>query len=180
MALNKCREDGGPLKTRSDDFKSALKLLKELFKFRYKDYRGASLQLIQSIYDMNADKIGRLYAHGVEESKGGLANILSMFISKTVFTPSKHWGSFVPGLPNISPIRHGPYYLVKKDPLQHNNPSIDDIDFVLLPFQENIDDLKTQCRKAVSSGLLEQEDSQRYLCRCITYEQFETFLALMP
>ena len=154
--------------------------MKELFKFEYKDNSGLSLQLINSIYEMNEDKMGLLYAHGVEETKGGLGNILSMFISKTVFTPTYHCSSFSPGLPNISPMNHGPYYLVKIEPLQHNNPSIDDIDFVLLPFQENIDDLKAQCTKAVLLGLLDQQDSQRYLGRCITYEQFEDCLALIP
>jgi hypothetical protein len=117
-----------------------------------------------------------IIAHGVEESKGGLLNIVMMCISGTVKAQQAYWGDLVDGPPNISPLPHGPYFMVydvsfgstKSAP---NNPSCSDIPYILLPCETVIDTLKSALDEAKLLGLIDQGDLDNFKEKIVTYDQ---------
>jgi hypothetical protein len=119
-------------------------------------------------------------AHGVEESKGGLKNIFLMAITGKIAASSMYWGALVNGLPNISPVPHGPYYLIastsvnKKIPL--SNLTLEDMQYILVPF----DEIKISAIYSINilkeNGLLDQVATNILQSKLITYQEFHDIL----
>lgn len=153
----------------------AKELFKSLFKMPYKNTRTIDtdeLSLIESQFG------ARIIAHGVEEAKGGMYNLLLMCVADKVWAPSAYWGPFVSGLPNVSPLSHGPYYLIYKMPTINetapipNNPKLSNIARILLPFGENRSILIEKLDEMVQKELITESAKDNFVSKLITYAEF--------
>jgi hypothetical protein len=152
----------------------AKELFKGLFKLPFKS--------IKPIHSDHLDDIVRLFgpeitAHGVEDMKGGLYNLLLMCISNKVLAPSGSWGPFVKSLPNISPLSHGPYFLIYSSPLLANgksphNPLFDEISYILIPFGEQRQILADKLRYMVAVDLITDTKRDAFMLKLLTYNEF--------
>lgn len=119
-----------------------------------------------------------IMAHGVEEAKGGMYNLLLMCISNRVYAPSGYWGTFISGMPNISPLSHGPYYLIYNMPpftpavKGPNNPTFSELARILVPFDENKEILIGKLNKMVNVELITAEKRDMFIDKLVTYKQF--------
>lgn len=123
----------------------------------------------------------RIIAHGVEEAKGGMYNLLLMCVSQTVFAGANQWGQFLDGPPNISPLCHGPYYIIySTNGIEHpNNPGMAKIECILVPFKENIDTLKTILQKMLENSLITRIQKSDFERKLTYYDELAIKL-IMP
>ncbi|VEG92265.1 hypothetical protein [Legionella spiritensis] len=160
--------------------KKAKELFKSLFKMPYKGSftsRLTSLPPLQSIIDKYGSEI---LAHGVEEMKGGQYNLLMMAVTGDIKINQAGWGKFQPGLPNISPVQHGPYYIIYSignSSVSPSYPKIGDIEHILVPFKENIEILIAHITKMETEGLVTSLQKDIFIDKLISYDQLEEKLA---
>lgn len=126
-----------------------------------------------------------IIAHGVEQPKGGLRNLLMMAVADKVDIPSVSWGCFQLGQPNISPVGHGPYYVVSAisadDESRHpNRPTIAEIAYIVVPFPEVRDMLFEQLDRVVEHGLLSQGQASEFKAKVKSYDEFEAICKADP
>src|SRR5690606_23178350 len=77
----------------------------------------------------------------------------------------------------ISPINHGPYYLIykidfAKSPKAPNNPSFSELENIIVPFQRNKEILEEKLSEMVSHALIDEEAKTSFLNRLKTYGEF--------
>lgn len=166
-----------PLHTKSQDlFKALFKMPKRLIP--QKTHQLSFCETLQSV----SYRFGHhIIAHGVEEQKGGLYNLLLMCVSSTITVPSQSWGRFIDGMPNISPRGHGPYYIIHSThPGQHptNNQSLLTIAYIVVPFKENIDHLSQTIAKMEQFGLIDARQRTHFINKLIDYDAFAHVLTL--
>jgi len=152
----------------------AHEVFKCLFKMPYKTLKNVLTADLKNIErEFGAD----ICAHGVEESKGGMYNLLLMCISNQVQVPSDAWGAFISGLPNISPVSHGPYYLIYSLPFASTaskpckNTRFSDIARILVPFQENKEILTRKLEEMVEVNLITSESKEMFINKLVTYQE---------
>jgi hypothetical protein len=128
----------------------------------------------------------QIMAHGVEEAKGGMRTLLIMALSNQVKSPAVHFGAFVSGPPNISPLSHGPYYLIYSMPsavktTYPDYPAFTDIAKVLVPFDENKIMLTEKLNEMHRHDLISTEKRDIFINKLVTYDAFLAHLkALTP
>lgn len=160
----------------------AHELFKALFKMPYKTIGSVVTPDLIQIEEEFGEEI---FAHGVEEQKGGMYNLLLMCISNQVRVPSEYWGTFVRGLPNISPVGHGPYYLIYTMPSvnqlvpQPHNPQLSDVARILVPFSENSTILIDKLEAMVAVNLITQEAKRMFIEKLVTYKEFLNELRIL-
>ncbi|MCL5273102.1 MAG: hypothetical protein M1486_07380 [Gammaproteobacteria bacterium] len=153
----------------------AHEVFKNLFKMPSVNTKTIVTDDLDHIESEFGDKI---WAHGVEELKGGMYNLLLMCISNQVRVPSGNWGAFISGLPNISPVRHGPYYLIYSMPginqssVPQNNANLSDVARILVPFSENKDILKDKLEQMLQLNLIDCQAQNRFIDKLVTYQEF--------
>lgn len=152
----------------------APEVFKALFKLPYKTTQTIETHDLTQIEKTFGAEI---IAHGVEEAKGGMHNLLLMCISNQVRAPAGYWGPFKDGMPNMSPLSHGPYYLIHAMPskpltTEPNNPLLTDIACILVPFKENRDILLEQMQKMAQVNLVTPERTALIGSKIITYSEF--------
>lgn len=156
------------------------KKAREFFKCLYKMPYVTSESLTEHADLQNIiDRFGnQIIAHGVEEMKGGMYNLLSMCVSGSIEIQSSGWGALVNGLPNISPVSHGPYYIIYSTTggESPSNPQISEIQYILVPFQENIDILTAKLEQMVTEGFITQMQSDVFQSKLITYQSLNVLL----
>jgi hypothetical protein len=122
----------------------------------------------------------KIYAHGVEEAKGGMYNLLMMAISNRIRVPSSYWGYFKDGPPNISPLAHGPYYVIyttnAKNMRPPNMPTLAEVEYILVPFSKNIQILKEYAATLVKFEVLDETLCELFCSKLIDYENFLSIL----
>ena len=127
-----------------------------------------------------------IIAHGVEEMKGGMYNLLLMCISNQVRVPSSFWGAFVSGMPNISPVGHGPYYLIYSTPFVNTsssprtNATFSDIAHILVPFKENKEILIDKLEAMIKVNLITPESKAMFINKLVTYQELICDLRVQP
>ncbi len=158
--------------------KQARELIKNLFRIPYKCIKETECKK-SFVLDSLKNSYGHdIIAHGVEEAKGGLSNILLMLMSNKVLAASTNWGAFLDGLPNISPLCHGPYYLIystqgKSPP---SNPDFSSIEYILVPFPEHVELLREKIASMVDLNLVLQTEQDGFLEKLIDYQGFLNLL----
>lgn len=158
-------------------------LFKNLYKISFKVKDGNLEDIISSeIMEQIQSKYGKeIFAHGVEEAKGGLYNILMMLTAGKIYASAQQ-GPLQNGLPNISSLNHGPYYLIYESPLSKHasNPTknldFDKIEHILVPFQKIIDELHTKSETLLSQELIDKGQRKKFLSKIVTYAQFKKAL----
>lgn len=154
---------------------NAHEVFKSLFKMPYVNTKTIvtyDLQHIESEFGAS------IQAHGVEETKGGMYNLLLMCISNQVRVPSSYWGAFISGSPNISPVGHGPYYLIYSMPginqssVPHSNVNLSDVARILVPFTENKEILKDKLEEMTQCNLIDPQAKDIFIDKLVTYEEF--------
>jgi hypothetical protein len=149
-------------------------LFKSLFKMPYKNIATVSTDDLEHLESEFGTEIN---AHGVEEEKGGMYNLLLMCISNQVRVPSSYWGFFVSGMPDISPVGHGPYYLiysmpfVNKASIPGNNVNLSDVARILVPFSENKEILTDKLDAMVKVNLINPESKTMFINKLVTYQE---------
>ena len=152
----------------------AHELFKNLFKMPFKTTQNVITDDLKNIESEFGEDI---CAHGVEESKGGMYNLLLMCISNQVRVPSDAWAAFISGLPNISPVAHGPYYLIYSLPFTNTastpckNTRLSDIPRILVPFQENKEILTRKLEEMVVVNLITSESKDMFISKLVTYQE---------
>ncbi|MFO1258046.1 MAG: hypothetical protein U1E78_06525 [Gammaproteobacteria bacterium] len=166
-------------KNKPNSLHKAVDLFKTHFAFPFKCISpsciyGDVFEEIKNNYGVN------IVAHGVEEAKGGCNNILLMWVTGKVVAPAIYWGALVDGLPNISPISHGPYYLISSISGGNapNNPSPNEVLYVLVPFEEVKAMLKEKIDSLQENKLLSSEVAENLISKVITYGEFLDILNL--
>lgn len=154
----------------------ALSFFKALFsmpaKLKHNAMLPASLKLIEQKY---GDKV---FAHGVEEQKGGMCNLLLMLISNCVRVPTTYWGTFKKGMPNLSPFAHGPYYIIATTNFDRLNTKIEKnmplnkIQYILVPFEENINILKATSNQLLMLSLIDENSHNNFCEKLVSYDNF--------
>lgn len=151
----------------------AKELFKALFKLPYKTYVVVDTQDLQNIVQHYGNNI---LAHGVEEGKGGMHNILLMSVTNEVKVPRNHWGPLTENLPNISALSHGPYFLISAtsdcDEQAPHYPKLTDLLYIVVPFSENRDILHHNLSEMVDHQLITPEREQVVKTKIITYAEF--------
>lgn len=156
----------------------AKELFKNLFQIKYRLKSGVSVSEIESL-QKTIDAYGhRIIAHGVEEMKGGMHNLLLMCIANKVNVDVTGWGEFKKGPPNSSPLCHGPYYVVASVDGNHPNsyPTIEEMAYILVPFPEIKEKLAEQLTRCLEQRLVTPEQKSQFLEKCIDYQAFYQFL----
>lgn len=164
--------------------KKAREMFKAIFNLEYKCIPGKSDRL--SSTDV-ISKISKIYghnisAHGVEEQKGGIYSILLMCVSGYIVSRLEHWGSFKNGPPMISPLCHGPYYIIysTKGEMPARHPtSLLEAEYILVPFKENVETIKQKLNEIVKIGYISHEKQKLYATKLIDYQSFHDKLAAM-
>lgn len=152
----------------------AHELFKSLFKMPYKNTKRISSDDLENL---EREFGAVIMAHGVEEAKGGMYNLLLMCISNQVRVPSVSWGSFISGAPNISPVGHGPYYLIYSMPCMNqsstpgNNAKLSDVARILVPFLENKQMLINALEAMVRVNLITPESKEMFINKLVTYQE---------
>lgn len=160
-----------PLKTKSKD------LFKALFKMpnRLIPDKINTLSYCTILNDISKRYGANITAHGVEEQKGGMYNLLLMCIVGCVTVPAQSWGCFLPNMPNISPRGHGPYYIIhstKPGPRLIKNQPLEEVDFILVPFKENISHLLVALKKMTKFKLITSKQEVNFKDKLVDYETF--------
>lgn len=159
----------------------AREVFKNVYKLNYK-LRPESSSFESSLVIQKIISQGyRIMAHGVEEAKGGMYNLLMMCIANKILAPSCYWGFFIPGLPNISPVSHGPYYIIyttRARPEQDfpNFPVLEDVEKIVVPFRENCYILCEMLDKMMLDGLCSAKECEIFLEKLIDYREFARYL----
>jgi len=149
-------------------------------------FNGNSLIFDCEFLQTLKDKHGRnIIAHGVEHFKGGLRTVLMMCITGKVTVPFVSWGRFADGPPNASPVSHGPYYLIytvnaKNKPPVRENLDFNQVEYVLVPFEENKIVLREQLGKVLTARLITQQQADSLLTKLITYQELVLKLEKRP
>lgn len=159
----------------------AKELFKNLFKMPFKVKDGCLEKIISSevMENIQSEHGKAILAHGVEEAKGGLHNILMMLISNKIYIPAQYWGSLQNGMPNISSLNHGPYYLIYKSPLSDDfsmptkNLDFNKIERILVPFKEIVDEISIKSEKLLSLELIDEVQRVQFLSKIATFNQFK-------
>jgi hypothetical protein len=116
---------------------------------------------------------GEILAHGVEEAKGGMYNLLSMCVTNKVTVQSMYWGPIIEGAPDISALSHGPYYIIFSTPMtpqkNPNYPTLDEIPYILVPFEENKVILESRLNEMVSLNMIEENSKDVFMSKLKTY-----------
>lgn len=158
--------------------KQARELIKNLFRIPYKCINDTECK--QSVVlNTLKDSFGhRIIAHGVEEAKGGLSNILLMLVSNKVLAVGSNWGAFLDGPPNASPLCHGPYYLIysTQDQSPLSNPSFSSIEYILVPFPQHIELLREKVESMAAVNLVTKREQKVFFDRLIDYQGFLNLL----
>lgn len=160
--------------------RKAKELFKGLYKVSHKTHDFGRLKLLPSIQNIIRHYGDRIIAHGVEEMKGGMYNLLLMCVSGVVKVPCNNWGRFEPGPPNISPLCHGPYYVIGSIgnvDKELSNPRLSDIEFILVPFSENKEILIEQLNRMAGDDLILGEQKDNFISKLLSYEEFNQHLA---
>jgi|GEM_PF-5505982 len=169
-------------KESSTNWHNARELFINLFRFEFRPNPepGRSYRCMENFNLIINNHGPNLMAHGVEDVKGGMHNLLMMCICDCVRVPSSGWGSLVDigGAPNLSPESHGPYFIIASTYGGNapDNPSINHIEYILLPFQENIDDLKKQLEAVKKCGMITTQQQEAFEAKLISYEALNTVL----
>lgn len=154
-------------------------LFKSLFKMPYKLKASLShVTVIKNIEQYHGDKI---LAHGVEEAKGGMYNLLMILICDSVRVSKSYWGNFRYGMPNISPLSHGPYYIIgttdtTKPGFNQNKPTLEEIECILVPFKENIEVLQLNSTLLHKLGMISEEQHKLFCSKLVDYDNFLAIL----
>ena len=153
---------------------------KEFFKCLYKSshvQRGNTISIANNCFLETISKQSghQIYAHGVEEAKGGMNNLLMMSIANCVRVPSSYWGHFKEGMPNMSPLCHGPYYIIytihaRQMKTQPHYPTLRQISYILVPFSENITILKEKSAALWKDNMIDEMQHQLFCSKLIDYE----------
>lgn len=156
------------------NIKKARELFKNLFKMSFKTFGPIFSQELIEIVNRYGKKI---IAHGVGEAKGGMCNLLLMNISNQVLVPSQYWDKFVKGPSNISPLTHGPYYLIYSTPFhKKSRPThkllLSDMVCILVPFIENREILIEQLSKMTALEMVTEERKTLFINKTKTYFEF--------
>lgn len=152
-------------------------LFKALFKMpdRLVAHRANELSFCVTLSAVSRRFGSIITAHGVEEQKGGLYNLLLMCVSGTITIPKQSWGKFIDGMPNISPRGHGPYYIIhstKSGLFPKNNQPLSEVEYILVPFAENISHLTHALTKMVAIGFIDLKQQIDFTAKLIDYEAF--------
>jgi hypothetical protein len=150
MALKEKKKDDKQLH-------QAKEVIKNVFRFANTFVYNKTISNIYIFQQLSKKYGANLAAHGVEESKGGLVNILLICISGSVTVNNSNWGKLQDGPPNISPIPHGPYFIISKNKEITKQQTIKDISKILLPCQENVKQFKEKLQEAQDAELITQE-----------------------
>ena len=147
-------------------------LFKYLFHIPYQTLKNIDIDAIKTIEQQFGDHI---IAHGIAEMKGGMYNLLLMCVSNQIRAPYEHWGAFVYGPSDISPVPHGPYYLIHSMPSLPqdvpNNPALSDVACILVPFPENKIILEDRLDQMITRGLTTAEQKVMFLDKIRTYDE---------
>lgn len=161
--------------------KKSLDLFKNLFPFPWRCIR-TSLRAHDDFAKLKAEYGDKLTAHGIEEAKGGPYNLLMMALTNKVKSPSAYWGSLVDGAPNISPVPHGPYYLIyeikgwKDKERAPNFIDFDEVEFVLVPFPEIKQEVLSLAYKMLENGLLQKNQVEQVENKILDMSGFYSLL----
>lgn len=170
-----------PNESRPSTPKSARELFRNLFSMPFSttmcEIRTAALNSIER----NFGKY--MVAHGIEESKSGMCGILMMAIGNRVLSPHVSFGSFNDGPPNISPLSHGPYYLIWSMPGKINEstpnyPHLTDMAAIVVPFDQNKQMLVEKFEVMIDLGLVDASMRDHVINKLMTYEQLYEQLLL--
>lgn len=168
---------GEELKNNPLKAKAAREIFISYFKILYKSTHKTPNAGYPYMEDIIEEFGGQITAHGVEEAKGGMYNLLMMAVSNKIYAPQIYWGNLVPGLPNISPVSHGPYYVIYKTPFYPqekvpNNPFFSDIACILVPFESNKALLSNTMDEMVAYELTTGSVRSLFLSKLRSYEEF--------
>lgn len=166
----------------SKQFKNkSYELFKCLFKMPFRAINACNTSDLEHLVTEFGKKI---VAHGVEEAKGGMYNLLLMCVSNQIKVSSVFWGHLINGPANISPLCHGPYYLIYAMPSLHasrkapTNAKFTDLARILVPFPENKDILLDKLEEMVKMGLISDEMKQDFTDKLVTYNELLSELRL--
>ncbi len=150
-------------------------LCKELLNMDWKPKVKLNVQNTENFTRLKENYGHRILAHGVEDGKGGVSSIVMMCITGKVQAISSYWGALVDGYPNISPVPHGPYFIIYDINLSSeagspNNPSCDKITYVLVPCLEVANSLKEKLEEARKLGFIDQRTLEKFQSKIVTYD----------
>ncbi len=162
--------------------KKAIDTVKSLYVADFKLVSGGSSALLKSESIAKIKQHGeRIISRGVEEAKGGIANLLLIAIAGKVTVPAESWGLFVDGPPDISPLCHGPYYLIASTMSNQEDLTKDlnfaEVRYVLVPFPEQVEELTIKATKLQEQGLMSPEQATVFCKKLIDYQSFSLTLA---
>lgn len=168
---------GEELKNNPLKAKAAREIFISYFKFPYKSTYKTSNTDYPYMMQLIEEFGSQITAHGVEESKGGMYNLLMMAVSNKVCVPQSYWGSLIPGLPNISPVSHGPFYVIYETPFYEqqsypHNPLFAEIAYILVPFELNKTFLCEAMEKMVALELTTESVKALFISKLRSYEEF--------
>lgn len=155
--------------------RNAKELFRAKFKVKYKTLKSSELidhPVLKNIMLEFGDKI---IAHGVEEMKGGHHNLLMMAVTGYIKSSSLSWGELQPGPPNMSPVSHGPYYIINsvgEGSTKPSNPNIKNVAFIIVPFEENKTMLVDLLKELDVLGLITRTHMNTFVAKLITLESF--------
>lgn len=153
----------------------AHEIFKSLFKIHFQTVTRVETADLANI----VSEFGKaIIAHGVEEEKGGMYSLLLMSISNQVRVPSVSWANFIAGSASLSPLAHGPYFLIYSMPtvnqleLPRRDYPLSEVARILVPFAENKDILNHLLDEMVKVSLITPESKLSFQEKLITYEEF--------
>ncbi len=169
------------IQVKTESWFKAKELFKTLNYFPHKYIGGSHSEfLLENIVELYGSQI---LAHGVEESKGGRNNLLLMAIANCVCISPQYWGPLLNGAPSIVSLSHGPYYVVYTSQASertqiHKNPSLDEVESIVVPFKENILELMDKINVLKQAGLIDDIGFKRFTSKLETYDGFKKRLDL--
>lgn len=168
----------------SREDKKAVELFKELSRFPYTNARARSCIEHPDLQRIISEFGSRILAHGVEEAKGGICNLLMMALSGKVLIPTAYWGPLTPGPANISPLCHGPFFVVHSIDAEttgkelRNKQPFESIDCILLPFEEVKVEVLKLVQKLLDIGLFDSTVANTFESKLKTYDEYYQELLL--
>lgn len=122
-----------------------------------------------------------IMAHGVDELKGGMYNLLMMCVCDCVKTNAYQWGRLVDGIGNFFPVNHGPYFIIYDDPQKlretpDGSAPISSFAFILVPFQENVAMMRDKLNELRQVGLITEAQEKLFSSKLISYENYYNIL----
>lgn len=159
----------------------AIEVLKNIYRFPVKCSHFDDLKQHPALQALSEQKGQDILAHGVSEQKGGLLNLLMMCISGQVIANGM-WGALREGMPNMSPMCHGPYYIIysTQGNIPKTNVSLSEVEYILVPFKEVRTLLNDTLNRMHDDGLIGQEQMSQFLEKLIDYDTFSKTLAINP